>query len=410
MPLECHHIRTEFSALLDDELNTEDRELVEEHLSGCSDCLRELHGYKQVSDRYRYHHPVKAPDDFEERFRAALVPASRRRAGVPWYRYAVAAAAAITIVGGVAIWKLPRMNSAPMLLSQNRMESETAAAHAPQAPSSVADVEAAPPAATSAPAFAKPLSELEPADGLRERAEEQSAEPDVLRSRSAGTAGAAEGDASGDGVPLPLAMTSAPEPAKPLEALGQVASAPEDSPATLPPPAEPSEDSIALQSVPAAQPMTRPETSAPAEALREEVAPPDVGQLARKDGVALPARRAATAVMKTDAGDVPLEDKTENAAPDKGLESKDESDIPPARQWRKRSFALQDGIWREDGYADEPLTKIAIPSKAWNELLDRFTDLNKLCSPPEPVIVRLDKKWYEIRRAKPGPDSSLETR
>lgn len=105
MALECEHIRNEFSALLDNELNPEDRELVEEHLSDCSDCLRELHGYKLVSDRYRYHHPVKAPEDFEARFHAAIAPIGKSRTWPRPLWTALAAAAGVALVAGVLVWR-----------------------------------------------------------------------------------------------------------------------------------------------------------------------------------------------------------------------------------------------------------------------------------------------------------------
>jgi len=105
MALECEHIRNEFSALLDNELNPEDRELVEEHLSDCSDCLRELHVYKLVSDRYRFHHPVKAPEDFEARFHAAIAPIGKSRTWPRPLWTALAVAAGLALVTGLVVWR-----------------------------------------------------------------------------------------------------------------------------------------------------------------------------------------------------------------------------------------------------------------------------------------------------------------
>ena len=126
MAIACEQIRSEFSALLDEELNSEDRELVEEHLSECSDCLRELHGYQQVNDAYRYHHPVKAPEDFEERLRVALDPPKENiySFSAHW-RYAAAA----VVLLGVALtgWRLAGPPDEPLLLSKNdAVETDTA--------------------------------------------------------------------------------------------------------------------------------------------------------------------------------------------------------------------------------------------------------------------------------------------
>ncbi len=41
-------VREDFSALLDNELTHEERELVEGHLSECAECLRELDALKRV--------------------------------------------------------------------------------------------------------------------------------------------------------------------------------------------------------------------------------------------------------------------------------------------------------------------------------------------------------------------------
>ncbi len=70
----CEAVRENFSAFLDAELDIEDRTVVEKHLHECSDCLRELHGYKQVNDLYTTLSTVNAPEDFEKKVMAALKP------------------------------------------------------------------------------------------------------------------------------------------------------------------------------------------------------------------------------------------------------------------------------------------------------------------------------------------------
>lgn len=60
----CDEVREEFSALLDGELAVDEQDGVEEHLSGCSDCLRELDGLKRVTDLYAELPTVDAPESF----------------------------------------------------------------------------------------------------------------------------------------------------------------------------------------------------------------------------------------------------------------------------------------------------------------------------------------------------------
>lgn len=378
MPLNCEHIRTEFSALLDDELNAEDRELVEEHLSECSDCLRELHGYKQVTDAYRYHHPVKAPADFEARVREALRPASRRLPGAFWWRYGLAAAS-IALVGGLVVWR---------------------GAQSGQSALEMARYEAAPSAAAPEAQMANeamPMAEIPPAAPL-------SGETLALRSAPA--------LADEDVAALPERAEAAPPPA----------------PA---PPASPPAPARAMRRADQADGATAAESALATEPVDAESAAADDG--ARGVGLGgggfgggglggggfgggAELGRAAGAW----AASQPAEEPVAPAAPDAAKESSEAPEAafqlkmaPPApdlaeepadavavtvRRWRDCEFRLEDGIWREAGYGAEPRTVITIPSAAWNAMLDRHNDLHHLCDVAEPVIVALDGGWYEFRR------------
>lgn len=253
MALECEHIRNEFSALLDNELNPEDRELVEEHLSDCSDCLRELHGYKLVSDRYRYHHPVKAPDDFEARFHAAIAPIGKART---WPRpgwTALAAAAGLALVTGLVVWR------AQSPLDQMQVASEMAAP--PESPMSAGRMESEAVVETMALESA-PVA----ADMARPQTEEDTAAGATLfRAEGApenfGAGGAAAPAEKRD---INAAALSAPAEA-PVPDAG-TAPAPEamalSAPATAPP--------VNLESEGAARMMKSPAAEAPAPILWRE--------------------------------------------------------------------------------------------------------------------------------------------
>jgi len=81
---------------------------------------------------------------------------------------------------------------------------------------------------------------------------------------------------------------------------------------------------------------------------------------------------------------------------------------PATLRWRERTFTLKDGAWRERGFDGEARTRITIPSAAWNALLDEHPDLNKLITQKEPVIVRLDQRWYELHHTTPAPPNNRE--
>ncbi|MBX3176885.1 MAG: zf-HC2 domain-containing protein [Candidatus Hydrogenedentes bacterium] len=390
--MNCEHIRTEFSALLDDELNAEDRELVEEHLSECSDCLRELHGYKQVTEAYRYHHPVKAPADFEARVREALRPASRRLPGAFWWRYGLAAAS-IALVGGLVVWRGAQSGQSALDMARYEAAPSAAAPEAHMANEAMPMAEA-PPAA--------PLS----GETLALRSAPAMSDEDVAAfSESAGAAPP----------PAPAPPASPPAPAR---AIGR-------------------EDLAAG--------ATAAETAMASEPLEAESAAADDG--ARGVGLggggggfgggglagggfgggaalgrAAGARAASQPAEEPVAPAGPGAAKESSEAPEAAFQLKMAPPAPdlaegPAdavavtvRQWRDREFRLEDGTWREAGYGAEPRTVIAIPSAAWNAMLDRHNDLHHLCDVAEPVIVALDGAWYEFRRedAEGGVEQPLD--
>ncbi|MBI2421945.1 MAG: zf-HC2 domain-containing protein [Candidatus Hydrogenedentes bacterium] len=63
--LSCDDVRDSYSALLDQEVDPEYREVLEAHLFQCADCLRTLAKYKAVSDLYRELPRPETEYDFE---------------------------------------------------------------------------------------------------------------------------------------------------------------------------------------------------------------------------------------------------------------------------------------------------------------------------------------------------------
>ncbi len=382
MPLECDHIRNEFSALLDNELNPEDRELVEEHLSDCSECLRELHGYKVVSDAYRYHHPVKAPEDFEARFHAAIAPIGRKRA-FAWQRWGLAAAAGFILVAGLSFWQ-----------SRAALKQSATSELALSSPADRASAPEAPPAADAPQA----LMFQAPAEGA---ASDVMMQESAAKSVEAAPAPVQESlDASGTGPALDgIASAAAVESDAGLngDVKAKEASAPDTGGGGFGGRAMPE---VAPVESPA--PETARCTGSDTVALKSAPAESDQPALgvANQDKEERVVSRSAMRSQATESASAEVADSAIPAA------------APPASparmnvlRWNDIEFTLVDGTWRQAGYAGETVAKVSIPSPEWNGLLDRHTDLNTLCDRDEPVIVKLGDLWYSIAKA-PTPDNA----
>ncbi len=378
MPIACEQIRNEFSALLDDELNSEDRELVEEHLSECAECLRELHGYKQVSDVYFYHHPVKAPDNFDELLKEALAPAPSST-GMGWSPWRMAAAAAIVLVAGGIGWRtLQDSPERTMILSSNLDQREPEAQSAPaEAPLQGATEAAIEQASTAA------------SQDLMEG--ELSAPPAALGGRGLGAT--SSGFGGGGGIP---------EVALEAEIRMNPSSPPADAP-SLPEAGAPARsrkmeqsDGVSIQAAP---PAPAP-TTAPTPTLEEAV--PE----AKNDSANAPL--SENEVM-ADADDVPAEEPRRSLLKQRMAdESPSTAAVAPAEpvQWRAHQFSLTEGVLTQHSYGQEPLSVVEAPSEAWTQLLDAHPDLAQLVDGTQDVIVRLDETWYRIDVAPRAPEAA----
>ena len=394
MPLECDHIRNEFSALLDNELNPEDRELVEEHLSDCSECLRELHGYKVVSDAYRDHHPVKAPEDFEARFHAAIAPIGRKRS-LSWQRWSLAAAAGFILVAGLTFWQ-----SRATLMQSSTSE---------LALSSPADRASAPEAAPAADAPQSVMFQA-PAEG---------AAPEAMMQESAATSVEAAPvpvqeslDASGTGPALDgIASTATVESDNDLSdgVKAKVASEPEIGSGGF----GGGGGGFGGGAMPEAASAAAPEAvaSTPVEAPAPEMARRTAGGTVALKSAPAESDQPALGVANRDKEErvvsrSAMRSQATESAPAEVADSAMPAAAPPASpapvtslRWNDLEFTLTDGTWRQADYAGETLTKVTIPSPEWNGLLDRHTDLNTLCDRDEPLIVKLGEVWYAIAKA-----------
>lgn len=123
----CHDARELFSALLDETLTREERADVYGHLVTCGECRRELAAIERTVALVRAASPVRAPVGFVDRVVKAARPTpwyvrAGRAALLPWPIKLPLAAAALLLVGGLAV-----------LMFRGTPEQQRAARPAPEA-------------------------------------------------------------------------------------------------------------------------------------------------------------------------------------------------------------------------------------------------------------------------------------
>ncbi|MGH7391275.1 MAG: zf-HC2 domain-containing protein [Candidatus Rokuibacteriota bacterium] len=104
----CHDARELFSALLDDALTADARARLDAHLATCGECGRELDRFRRTVALVQGLPPERAPAGFVDRVVAAARPEPwttrlARRLFVPWTVKLPLEAAALLLVGGLAV-------------------------------------------------------------------------------------------------------------------------------------------------------------------------------------------------------------------------------------------------------------------------------------------------------------------
>jgi Putative zinc-finger len=142
--MNCRRADQLFSAAWEDELTLVEREALESHMSGCSDCRRAYDELVRVMEAVQGMPRAEAAGDFSEgvwaRIRAAEAPAARRGRvlSIEWswasFRPALAAAACLVVVGGaIAYWSHNNNQSPAHTLAQRPVASPSRATEPPPA-------------------------------------------------------------------------------------------------------------------------------------------------------------------------------------------------------------------------------------------------------------------------------------
>lgn len=146
--------------------------------------------------------------------------------------------------------------------------------------------------------------------------------------------------------------------------------------------------------MPPSAPLASAESGTSADAhsatLPEQRAAEAPAPLARAERIHLESRRDAVAVKDAGRTHAPV-----------ALRSMQE---PPRRQVGDRAFALVAGVWREQGYAGEPVTPLLRGSEEFRALCDRHDDLPAIAALGPTVIFRLEERWRQIEPAADGAD------
>jgi Putative zinc-finger len=104
----CHDARELFSAMLDEALTPAERAPLDAHLAACAECVRELDRFRRAVALVQALPPEHAPPGFVDRVTAAARPEPwtarlRRELLVPWKMKLPLEAAALLLVGGLAV-------------------------------------------------------------------------------------------------------------------------------------------------------------------------------------------------------------------------------------------------------------------------------------------------------------------
>ena len=136
----CHEAREQFSALVDEALDAEARTAFDAHLAGCAECQRELDAFRRTVALMRGIEPARAPAGFVDRVLAAARPEPwprrlTRRLFRPWAVKVPLEAAALIVVGVLAVWLFQRMPEQQQMMRTDAPSAVTSAqAPAPPPP------------------------------------------------------------------------------------------------------------------------------------------------------------------------------------------------------------------------------------------------------------------------------------
>lgn len=361
-------VRDDFSALLDDELSSAERERIEEHLSDCADCLRALNRFKRVDDAYAGLGAVSAPEGFEEAVRTALRPKQVRRFPMrPVVGTLLAAAAAVLIV--VTVW--PRTAVAPEdgSFQVSKSAEDAARAEAPQAP-------AAEPEPAERESAGRAEAGAETAD-VGTALDDEAANDGAVRQQPE-----FEVDALSDGR---MPNVSGGERGLAGESRRSVDMAPTIGWAPMPSEAAETEDVVVRR-----RSGSGAESLAPTEGFGDSA-------LEKSEADAVERSQQNESMLSRDA-DSTKEALEESMSSASGAEqvAAAPSEPPGPAVSEARTFEVRDGVWYETGYAGETIVDVERDGEILQALIEADPRVAELAENASRIVFEVGGVWYGL--------------
>lgn len=344
--MNCEQAREDFSALLDGELTGQARAAVDGHLSECADCLRHLDRLHRVNVIYAGLATQDAPDHFVLLVRQSVRREKRRawrarlRPLALWP--SLAAAAVLLMVGGLAVL---RMQPAAERFSVAQLSEYKTVSRA---------------------LSAKDVPAEKPAPPVDEDVKMQMEALGYYSMEKAQGGGAVEnvGEVSlGRAAEQPVAATADVR----QEIRGDFSRA--EAPRTAAP------EAIAG--------VTETQEQPPKPAARESADAPQEALLAYTPSDAASSASAAEKGVRETVPAVKVE-------------------AVSTKQVGRRTFVLDNGVWREKGYAGEQTVRVPRGSAALEDLLKRDAELTEALRLGESVLFKCGDTWYEVTKDSTG--------
>ena len=425
--VECQEVREDFSALLDGELNTQEQEAVESHLSECSECLRELDGLNRVDSLYSAMPAMNAPEGFDESVHASLRPGRsflwpRSARGRRILGLTLAAAAGILLMVSITV---PIMNQSDRFDTAKVMSNEALQVNRDFAFDRSSESTLSQPASSPAPALE---GSLDVADGFGSRSEfnEPSKSLPVVVGRNNRPPGAAfpveqelEEMAEGEVAPADTDLRVAGRILARGDAVDSVSKLSEELPQE-----KEAKSFVGDEVTVAARPVPLQEQDVVVSNMREE----DKSQVVGGAGGFADANDALNDVAAESGADSPsflrarakrasIDEEKMSAAAEEGFEgasSDSQRELRAAAEplLRKfeagkkdaRNFEMRGDVWYESGYTGQKTVDLERDSKKWRKLLVQYPELESYAEVPEAMVFNLDGTWYLLNKI-PKPET-----
>ncbi len=403
--MDTDDIREELSPLLDDELEPEQRRILEERIEADPEARAELDALRRVDQLYRSLSPMAAPEGFADDVRARIEAAQRPAAlhrRVWRIALPIAAAAALLIVAGIIM--LPSSMG-----GRQAAKREMAASGKPQEALGRYSV------------ICEKTEENKPGMPLSEPAPDEAVAADAVTTVDADRRVAKTNEnisCAGGALTSRGEPQAELEPAQPLQRIpqseldlksykvhaGQAYLENEKESAAAPPASPPvaaaSPAPSAAELKPESMEAVPQATAKPRDYLYEVQNTVVVGEKASKAAGVGAEDENTRKRMESMSAASEIKDLPQNLG---GSSKDDASSIASPRTAGSRLFEWHGGVWRQAGYAGETCTALRRDSSEWKALLASEPELEALLDWPESIIFKHGDSWLCLESQPTAP-------